>query len=209
MFDVLRWLTLPLLTALLVACGSAPTVSASKTLQAPAQRVQALRLVYHKASMKTVSTTSYNPRGQPITVASTGIDGFGLLLTRQAPAAFAAVQVQVPQASVIDGELLPLHLLATMQKAPQDGGPRHLLLIAPQSARVQATSASTLVSYVFAATLIDLHTRQTLWQAQIDTKTWKGTDFVMRNFEGPTYNEDYARDLLQALLRQMQADGLI
>lgn len=205
----LRGLVLCALAAVLAACGSPPTVSASKTLQAPAERVQALRLVYHKARMKTVSATSYDPRGMGVKVGNTGFDGFGPLLVQQAPAVFAGAQVQLSQASVLEDEMLTVYLLATMNKAPQDGGPRHLLVIGPQSGRIQATQGSTVASYVFAAALIDLHARRTIWQAQIDTKAWKGTDFVMRNFEGPTYNEAYAKELLQAVLRQLQTDGLI
>lgn len=203
------WFAALLFAALLSACGSAPTVSASQTLQAPTERVQALRLVYHKVRMKTVSTTSYNPRNLSLQVGDTGIDRFGPLVVQRAPAIFAAAQVQVPQATVMEDELLTLYLLRAVQQPPQDDGPRHLLIIGPHSGRVQATSASTVTSYVFLARLIDLQAKKTVWQAQIDTKTWKGTDFVMRNFEGPTYNDSYAAELLQAVLRQMQSDGLI
>jgi hypothetical protein len=57
--------------------------------------------------------------------------------------------------------------------------------------------------------VIDPATLRVVWKASIDTSTWRGHDWVNRNFTQTPYDEDYAEALLNARAGRMRQDGAI
>jgi hypothetical protein len=188
---------------LLSACGSAPSISESKVLSQNAEKAKALQFVYRKPQMRTVSSSSY---GTGVRVGDTGIENFGLLVAKQAESVFAANQIKVLSAKVQEGNG-PIAVDSTPQTDGSGAG--QLLVVSPESATVTANRQSTRTSYIFGVALIDTQSKKMTWRAKIDTSTWKGTDFVMRNIEGQTYNEAYATQLLEVIVKQMKTDGVL
>jgi hypothetical protein len=198
------WLLVLSAIALLIsACGSAPTISESKVISPVAEKVRTLQFVYRKPQMRTVSSSSY---GTGVQVGDTGIENFGPLVAKQAESIFAVNQIKVRSAKVQYGSG-PIAVDATPQT---DGGSAgQLLVVSPESATVTANRMSTRTNYVFTVALIDPQSKKMTWRAKIDTSTWKGTDIVMKNIEGQTYNEAYATQLLNVIVQQMKNDGVI
>ncbi|MGE5471895.1 MAG: hypothetical protein ACM3X0_13945 [Bacteroidota bacterium] len=195
-----RWLAIALAFLLLTGCGAPPTVRDSVVLAASVEKTGRLHFVYRATEMRTVSSYRY---GQGAPVVDTGFDGFGQNLARQAENAFAARQVAVLSATVLGSkDALPVPASTGEAAAP-------VLLISPVSGTTQANRQSTRTSYVFSAHLMDPQSRRLLWKATIDTSTWAGQDFVMRNVEKTVYDDKYALQLLQAIVDKLGEAGLI
>ncbi|MDP1655160.1 MAG: hypothetical protein Q8K91_08475 [Hylemonella sp.] len=171
--------------------------------------MKSLQFVYRKAEMRTVSSTSYGQGG--VSIANTGFDGFGPLLVKQAEAAFAQQKVTVVGAKVIEDKE-PIKVESSSQAA-DDGTARTfaapVLIVTPTSGKVSANQHATRTSYVFSVLLIDPDARRTIWRATIDTSTWSGQDFVLKNVSKTLYDESYASQLLSAIANQMKIDGVI
>lgn len=187
--------------ALVAGCASPPSVRESSLLVKGHDRAERINFVYRKVEMKTVSSHRY---GQGASIADTGFDDFGKLLVEQAGDVFASRKVTVLSSSLLDGA-------AAMPAFPAKAGeaPAPVLVVVPVSGTSQASRQSSRTSYVFSAQLLDPASRRLLWKAKIDTSTWVGKDFVMKNFEKTSYDAAYARKLLLALAEKMAEDGLV
>ena len=197
------YLALTLLALNLAACGSAPTVRDSKVMVANAEKTKSLQLIYRDVEMKVTSTTG------TLYHASTdnnGFDGFGKLVANQSETAFAKFGV-----APISSRVLERNTRLSIDAIPRGAGDVILpvLVITPMSGKLNANVHAATASYVFAAALIDFASKRTIWTASIDTSTWQGSDVILRQVDGKTYNDAYALQLLNALANQMKQDGII
>lgn len=199
-----RFFFLGLISLLLVACGSAPTIKESKVMSTITDKTRNLQFIYRKVEMRLVSTTSYGSGG--VSIANTGFDDFGPLLARQAEIVFAPYQVGVMSAKVIEGKE-PIRI--DVSQAGASTNAPAVLVVAPTSGKVSGNGRATSASYVFSALLINPDGRSTLWRATIDTSAWTGQDIVLKHMSKTLYDEAYATQLLTAIANQMKVDGVI
>lgn len=198
---LLRFLTACLAFALIAGCGGPPSIRESTVLVGSVEKAARLHFVYRNVEMRKASSYSY---GQGASIVDTGFDGFGRRLVEQAETAFAARKVSVLSAAVLEGkEALPAQSLSAGE------APAPILVIAPLSGTTQANRHSTRTSYVFSAHLMDPQSRRLLWKATIDTSTWAGNDFVMKNVDKTVYDDSYALQLLRVVMGELGQAGLI
>jgi hypothetical protein len=191
-----------LITFLLAACGAPPTIRDSQVMAPVAAKTTSLQFIYRNVEMTQTSSIW----GKGAAVANTGFSGFGALLVKQAPAAFAPHGVAVVESKELDGKQ-PIITAG----APQGAGGTALpiLAVTPISGRTSSNGKSTSTSYVFSAQLIDPASRRLIWKATIDTSTWSGQDIVMKHVEKTLYDDAYAAQLLKAVTTQLKQDGVI
>ncbi|MCA1937291.1 MAG: hypothetical protein LDL29_01300 [Dechloromonas sp.] len=185
--------------ALLTGCAQPPRVGDSKVLALPESRIEQLIVVYRDLKLRTASSyrfgSTLGPSNAP---ADTGFDEFGKVLVGEVEAVFAGRQVAVQK----------VLLLLESQPLPLDAAVP-ILVLAPVGGRIHSSTMSTAATYTFTAQLLDPVRRQVLWQGKVDTNTWIGQDFVMKNFEKTTYDAVLARKFLQVIATKLSEDGLI
>ena len=189
-----RYVVWSALAVFLSACGSAPTVRDSGLVGPDSKISGDIRFVYRHSELK---TTLQRVRGS-VVYSENGYPEFGRFLVQNAPEILARNGVGVVDSIWMDSK----DRLDMSTPVP-------VLLVYASSGKVSASNNATQVSFVFNAHLIDPVTRRVVWKASIDTSTWRGRDWVNRNFTQTLYDEDYAEALLNALAVRMRQDGAI
>lgn len=189
--------------AALTGCGSPPMVRESKLLATDAAKASSLCLYYRNVPMRTVSTQSY---GRGAAVSDNGFSDFAGRLVEQAGAVFAQRRVSVIAAQAVEGDD-PVRIDAGPRNA--EGGSVPALVLMPTQGQLSANGHVTMATFVFSAQLFDPRSRRMVWTATIDTRSWVGQDFVMRNFQKTSFDAAYAKQLLEAVAEQMARDGVI
>jgi hypothetical protein len=189
-------------TLLLSACGAAPTIRDSKRLDNTAARTERLSFIYRHSEMKTVSSYGTGSAWD----GETGYPDFGKFLVSQAPTVFQSYGVRITTSRLVEGKV-PIDIKAEMETGETVAD--HVLLLYANSGQVSANRHATRISFVFNAQLVNIQSKKTVWKASIDTSTWSGRDFIQKNFEKTTYDDKYAKQLLQTVADKMKEDGVI
>jgi hypothetical protein len=185
----------------LSGCGAAPTIRDSKIINKAAVQTDRLIFVYRQSEMKTTSSYGKGSANQ----GETGFYEFGKFLINQAPNVFETYGVKVTNSRELEARS-PLSIQDTTGTAnPVD----KVLLLHATSGHVSANNHATRISYIFEAQLLDVPTRKLIWKASIDTSTWSGRDFLQKNIEKTTYDDKYAKQLLQVVAKKLKEDGVI
>jgi len=193
----LAYVVVVLIAAILSACSSVPTIRDSKRLSNQTQKMDSIHFLYQQGEMRVVETSSTGPNST-LSFWDNGFHEFGDFLTKQAANVFSSYGIKVVESRKIGSK----DALKLPDSAP-------ILMVFASSGKLSATSAATVASYVFEARLMDVSAKRVIWRATIDTKTWSGRDFVMKNVEKTLYDATYADQLLKTLAERMKQDGIL
>jgi hypothetical protein len=119
-----------------------------------------------------------------------------MILVEQSKSEFARAGI-----AVVESEMLESQEVISNQSAEVGAGGVKvpILLITPVSYFAQSNGRVMTSHGVFSALLIDPESKQTIWEAIIDTYT--GSKIF--------YDEEYASQLFKAILKRMKKDSII
>jgi hypothetical protein len=195
------------LAIILAACGAPPTIRDSKVISQPTKKTERLIFVYRQSEMKTVSTYGVGSALQ----GQTGFYSFGKFLVEQAPIVFENLGIQVVSSKELDAKA-PINIQEGIkdESKPAD----KILLLYATSGHASSSGTSTRVSYVFEAQLFEVNTRKVIWKASINTETLGLANFgrtvaADSNSSAYTYNNEYAKLLLNSVVKKLKEDKMI
>lgn len=192
------------LAMMLTACGAPPTIRDSKVISQPTNKTESLIFVYRQSDMKTVSTQG---RGS-VSQGATGFYTFGKYLVAQAPIVFETLGIQVVSSQELDANV-PINIQNGIKSGikPAD----KILLLQAKSGYASGNGTSTRISYVFEVQLFEVNTRKIIWRASIDTETLRIGSAPVADADRPgyTYNDEYAKLLLQGVVKKLKEDKMI
>lgn len=191
------------ISSLLSACGSVPTVRDSQRLSNLTQKLEKVQFVYQSSELRVIESTTPGPNS-PFSLWDNGFHEFGDFLIKQAASAFSSYGIKVVSARKIGSK----DTLGTSESNKENGGSVPIFIVFASSGKLSANSHATVASYVFEARLMDFSAKRVIWRATIDTSTWSGRDFVLKNAEKTLYDVKYADQLLKTLTERMKQDGI-
>lgn len=198
-----RVLMMAIVPFFVAACGSPPMVRDSKVLAPDVAKASSFSFYFRNVSMRTASSQNY---GRGATLSDNGFSEFPGKVAEQAPAVFSQRGIALLAAEVVQGND-PVRLDSGPKNA--EGNPVPALVLTPTSGRLSANGHAAIAAFVFSAQIFDPRSRRLVWTATIDTKSWKGQDFVMKGFKSTAFDAAYAKQLLDAVVEQMARDGII
>lgn len=192
------------LAIMLTACGAPPTIRDSKVISQPTNKTESLIFVYRQSDMKTVSTQG---RGS-VSQGATGFYTFGKYLVAQAPIVFETLGIQVVSSQELDAKV-PINIQNGIKSGSKPAD--KILLLQAKSGYASGNGTSTRISYVFEVQLFEVNTRKVIWRASIDTETLRIGSAPVADADRPgyTYNDEYAKLLLQGVVKKLKEDKMI
>ena len=195
---------------LMVACGSAPVVRNQQVGAAPAEKISRVIFFYQEVNLTVTSTQSSGKGNVTTSVGETGFYHFGEAMVAQAAPAFLKSGVTVAHASVVP----PGESRLSARKTLSELGPGALngatvITVSPRGGQARATIRAGTVAMTFEVRVIDASSARTMWVGAIDTSTWNGRDFLVKNVDGPRFNEAYAARFLEAVLAALKGNNLL
>lgn len=204
-------LALAIWIGLLGACSSSVLVNDSKKLVEAPSMLTRLQVVYQTPVWTTQSTSG----GTPLNLGDNNFSGFGKHIVASAGAAFHSYAV-----AIVDVRELAQGAKINISPADQGGfGPATaILLISPSKGKTQSgmttrrgtefVSSNVTADYEISLTLIDLALKKPVWQAHVKTSTYMARN-VANQKTGSGYDAEMARQVWEAIVAKMKADGLI
>lgn len=195
---VVRFFLFMAVVFLLASCGSAPKIGSSQRFAADVQKTSSVQFVYRKSDLRQVSSIN---RGA-VKRQDHGYSRFGGLLASQAAEVFEKYGVKVVVAREIGAH-------DKIEPPATTADTSTLLIVYAVSGDYSANLNNSRSSYVFEARLMDVAADRIIWRATIETSTWSGDDFLLRNMNKTLYDEAYAGQLLNTLAEKMKSDQVI
>lgn len=206
--SIRAWFVLSIATFLLMGCATGPAIQQQKLLRSPTGKVSQVFFFYQDVVMTT--STTYSKGYVNFSMNETGFDQFGESLVGRAKPVFEKQGVVVPHASVIPpGEWQQQARKVLSTVPPSQIRASHLLVVTPYRGTGNATVHSSSVTFVFRVRLIEGASSSAVWEGLINTQTWKGKDFVMKNIDGHKFDAAYADLFLSQVLDSLKQNSLL
>lgn len=202
------WLTL-LVPVLLSACGHAPYVKSSSVININPEKIDTLSYAFYAQKLKK-SVSSYGNAASvvrpTVVLSDSGFNDIGRWTVENAPQVFARHNITIAETRYLESDDL-----STPQPIQKDvnGKSLPLLLLTPLEGTITGNGHATVSSHTFRARLLIAGSKREIWNATVQTGSWRGDDAVLRNIKDYSYNEAYAVQFLEALIQRMETDGLL
>jgi len=193
----------------LAGCGSGPSVRQHKTFHVEgASKVQRVLFFYQEVVLQQKTTYRRGTGDVSVSANATGLGEFGPTLVKRSAEAFGRAGMTVEHASVVPVDEWRYRAGVVFgQFGDERLNGATVIIVKPVGGYTSANRQSATIGMTFEVRAVDAGTKKVTWIGAIDTSTWTGRDFVMRNVKGRTLDEAYADEFIAALIAALKAAG--
>lgn len=193
---------------LLSSCGTSPSLREHQKFDVPAAKLTRVLFFYQDKEM--IERTTSAKGSVSMSFSETGYYQFGETLVRRSPAAFQKLGVTVLHSAFIPpGEWkkqAPV-ILGKLDRASLRGS--SMVTVAPVGGGMTASNRSARAYFTFDVRVIDADSAKIAWRGVIDTRTWKGRDFINQHAAGVSFDDSYADEFFDTVANGLRGAGLL
>lgn len=204
----LRTVIVLLIVHFLAACVSGPAVRDERLTPVNGERIARVLFIYQEARLSTRKTSGEG--SAQISPYDTDLLGFGEALIGKAPESFRKFGATVIRASVVPpGEWRQFGPKAISELPPGTLESATLITVFPIGGSARTDHNASTIDLTFEVRVVDGRSGKMIWNAAIDTRTWKGRNIFNKNVPTTRFDPAYAEQFLTILLDKLRSNGLI
>jgi len=197
----------------LVACGSAPVMHHQNMMDANPSKISRVLFFYQEAELTSRQATGSAPQlglASPAGINETGYAQFGEAMVAQAASAFQKHGVAVVHSAVVPpGQWQQFALKTFRELGPEARNGATMITVMPRGGYTSATNNSARIKLTFEVRVVDAASAKKIWNGSIDTSTWNGRDFLLKNVQGTKFDQAFADQFLESVMTTFRSNGLL